>query len=78
MGHQSPKQALICYHEATGQAGGTEGPRALSTSGLEDARLWEKSKASRGLPARLLLGVNPLLPQPLELGTSSGRLPARS
>lgn len=58
MRNQSPEQALLCYHEATCQAGGMERPRALNTSGLEDARLWEKSKPPSGLPARLFLGVN--------------------
>lgn len=62
-----PEQALTCQCEATRQAGGRERPRALSTSGLENARLWEKSEASRGLPARLFLGVQtppPRLPGP--------------
>lgn len=52
-----PELALTCQREATRQAGGMERPGALSTSGLENARLWEKSEASRGLPARLFLGV---------------------
>lgn len=53
-------------------AGGMEGPRALSTSGLEDARLWAKSEASWGLPARLFLGVHTPPPQPPEPGACQG------